>query len=1003
MNASANPEALPTETDRLERGCSLARGVVLALTGLGFAARVWHLGSQSLWLDEALSVTFAGQPLAQMLPTLVARDLHPPLYYLLLHLWMHLAGQGEFAVRFVSLALGLPAIPATYQFALALFGRPARVAPRAAVARSPGRAQLIGVLAATLVALSPFLVYYAQEARMYSGLATFGLLSSLALWKLLETGARRWGVGFVAFTTALLYTQYFGGLVVAFQLLYLVGLLVWPLLDRWPIQRRPEATGVESQRLSAARDGTQLSSPERAIEAGLVRRSARSGLLGLLAVGVLYLPWVPSAYLQMLRLYHVPDFWKGDLSLSFLLGHVFAAFTFGQFTVLGRLTVVAIAVATAVLVGLALLLRQAVRRGAAEAYTLAYLLIPLAVLYAVLVQNPKFTERYLIMIAPPFYLALSLAIVELAAWARKRRGWPARFGGYVLAGGIAGALLLTSLNQLEQIYDGPGYRKEDNRGLEAYVQQHYRPGDVVILMMDPYSFPYYSHGQIPAVTLQPGNDVAGAAQSLNAILAGHQRAWVVLWNADWADPTGYTRQALESAYPRVSVPQFQGLTLELFVLDHPPHFSVRTTPEHAEPVDFGGRLQLLGYDLSTATVEAGRQGAITLYWQAKRPLDRDYIASLRLTDGHFYYWRLDRRPAAETYPTSSWPVGQVVSGTIPFQVPLGTPPGQYYLELGTYAQEVKQDLDVLINGQVPSGTAARVAEITVTRPPVPPDPNRLGLSARLDYSLGNGLRLLAASVETPSAPPGGTVDLTLWWQAERPGLAAQQIALLIRSGQYERMVVDEAPDAGRYPTDRWQEGEVIADKHRFVVPPDAPPGRTQVVAVVHTPAAPPGPGGGLTIGAFAIQSRVVQLTPPAEVGTPVSWTFGSFAHLIGFKLEPRLARPGDHLQLTLYWQALGSSGSVGYTVFTHLLDQRSLIWAHQDHPPGNGDNPTSGWIPGEYLVDRYDLAIKPDASPGTYQIEVGLYNPATGARVAVRDAQGRESGDRVILAAVQIR
>jgi len=980
------------------------RLVVAALILLGFAARVWRIGYQSLWLDEALSVAFASPPLAKVFSTLASQDLHPPLYYLALHFWMKLAGQGEFAVRYVSLLFGLPAVPATYVLGHALFcrdvadqsdrsdqppnptlftvrgqdqtcsgekgsaGQASRVpvSLRILLTAPCGRAAAIGVAGAFLVAFSPFLVYYSQEARMYSALATFSVLSSYALWKLLATLRGRWLVAYVVFTAALLYTQYFGGLVVGFQAIYLLGLLTTD------------------------------------------RRRALRAIVGMVLVGVAYLPWVPSAYLQVQRLFHVPDFWKGQLSLSFLLEHVFAAFAFGQYPVLDRYMAVAIVVAAVLLAGLAVLARQALRRGGGELFVLGYLLMPLAALYAILVQNPKFTERYLIMIAPPFYLVLALGLLELARWAAGLRQAWARWTGLLTPAIIAVLLLVTSFGQLWQVYYGPGYRKEDNRGATAYIEQHYQPGDVVILMMDPYSFPYYLHSNIPWVTLQPGNDLDGAASSLNAILAGHTRAWMLLWNADWADPTGYVRQSMATAYPRAPVTRgFDGLELKLFDLDHPPRFSVRVTPSNPDPVDFGNRLQLLGYDLPRSTIASGQTGDINLYWKPMQQLDHDYIVSLRLTDGTFYYWRHDGRPAADTYPTTSWPAGQVVTGDLPFAVPVGTPPGTYALEIGVYGQGVGSDLDVLKDRKVPLGTSVKVASVTVTVPSPPPDPSKIDLPERRNVAVSADLELLGSTLSSLRTPPGGTVDATLWWRAQNTPLPPYRIQLQVQNGSYSRTVVDEAPDAGTYATSRWTTGQIVVDKHRFVIPPDAPPGPARISLRVlnangsGTTGAPV--GSPVDLGPVTVLDRPVQLTPPPNLGTPVNWTFGTFARLVGFSLSEAAPRPGDHLALTLYWKALASSGDVGFTVFTHLLDQHGLIAAQQDQPPGGGNNPTSGWITGEYIVDHYDLAIKPDAAPGSYQIEVGMYNPSTGVRLPARGAAGEDTGDRVILATVQVK
>lgn len=972
---------------RSNRIQAAVRIAIATLVLAGFAARVWKIGAQSLWLDEALSVAFAGRPIPQLFTTLVYQDIHPPLYYLCLHFWMLLVGKSEFAVRYLSLLVGLPTIPATYVLGRALFGRRSTVAggclpakpllvtaggipsdvaePRAERTPWTDRAMAIGLIGAFLVTFSPFLVYYSQEARMYSGQASLGLLSACALWKLLATRRWRWWFGFVSFTTLLLYFDYFGLLVAGFEALYLLGLLV--------------------------RD----------------RRLALRGILGLAVAGALFIPWVPFAYLQAERLIHVPDFWQGQLSLTFVLEHVFAAFALGQYPVINHHLGVAIVAAALVVVGLVFLARHAFRRGGGELYVLAYLLVPLLALYAVLAHNPKFTDRYLIVIAPPFYLVLALALVDLTRWVRRAKLAALRWLGLLPPGVIAAVLLYTTFTQLWQVYYGPGYRKVDNRDATAYIEQHYQPGDIVILMMDPYSFPYYLHQNIPYTTFQPGNNVEGAANRLNQILTGHKRAWVILWNPDWADPTGYARHALETSYPQEQINRgFTGLRLQLYDIDHPPRFSVRTTPTHPEPVNFGDRLQLLGYDLPETTLAAGESGDVTLYWKALTKLSEDYIVSLRLTDGRFYYWRHDGRPAADTYPTTSWPADQVVKGDLRFEVPPGTPPGSYYLEVGSYGRTTG-DLNILKDGDIPDGTAVKIAKITVTAPTVQPDVSKVQIPNRRDVSFGSQLRLLGSTFGLSKAPPGTAIEITLWWQAEAAALPAYNVQLQIQHGSYRRTVVDEAPDVGTYPTSRWAKGALVEDKHEFVLPPDVPPGPLQILVQPTsesggTPV--PGPNGApVDLGSITVLPRPLVLTPPANVGTRVDWTFGTFAHLIGFSLDSRSARPGDHLHLTLYWKALGNSGDVGYTVFTHLLDQHAVIAAQQDHPPEDGKDPTSGWVAGEYVVDHYDLAIKPNAAPGTYQIEIGLYNPANGVRVPVKGPSGKSNGNRVILATVQVK
>jgi hypothetical protein len=148
----------------MDRGGAARWATVLlsVLTLVGALLRAWQIGDKSLWIDEAFSVWVARQPLAQGVSWLPRIDQHPPLYYALLHLWLGL-GDGPAAVRLLSALTSTLNIPVLYALGACLLGRKA------------------GLLAATVLALSPFHVYLAQEARMY---ALLSLAVTLSLWAL---------------------------------------------------------------------------------------------------------------------------------------------------------------------------------------------------------------------------------------------------------------------------------------------------------------------------------------------------------------------------------------------------------------------------------------------------------------------------------------------------------------------------------------------------------------------------------------------------------------------------------------------------------------------------------------------------------------------------------------------------------------------------------------------------------------------------------------------------
>ncbi len=173
----------------------------LFLTGVlaaGLFFRFYHLDRESLWLDEGYTVDLVRQSLAQILGGL-SQDLHPPVYGILLHGWVGIFGDSEFALRSFSALFGFLLIPLLYKLTRRFFdGRSARYA-------------------ALLVSLSTFHVYYSQEARSYTLTAFLATLSFYFFIRMLEEEKRTNGIGYILATTLLLYTHSFGVLTVVAQ------------------------------------------------------------------------------------------------------------------------------------------------------------------------------------------------------------------------------------------------------------------------------------------------------------------------------------------------------------------------------------------------------------------------------------------------------------------------------------------------------------------------------------------------------------------------------------------------------------------------------------------------------------------------------------------------------------------------------------------------------------------------------------------------------------------
>ncbi|MBC7225157.1 MAG: glycosyltransferase family 39 protein, partial [Anaerolineae bacterium] len=196
---------MPASEGRRQGARGLGPFALVLVLGLGL--RLARLTFQPLWWDEGYSVYFAILPLAEMVRQ-TAVDIHPPLYYALLHGWTALLGTGPVALRTFSAFAGLAAVPLAWALGQRFGGRQA------------------GWAAALLAAASPFLVFYSQEVRMYALVTVLGMGSALCHWELLRRlegnrPASRWlWTGYVLLTTAALYTQYYAALLLLAQVLY---------------------------------------------------------------------------------------------------------------------------------------------------------------------------------------------------------------------------------------------------------------------------------------------------------------------------------------------------------------------------------------------------------------------------------------------------------------------------------------------------------------------------------------------------------------------------------------------------------------------------------------------------------------------------------------------------------------------------------------------------------------------------------------------------------------
>ncbi|HID65285.1 MAG TPA: glycosyltransferase family 39 protein [Anaerolineae bacterium] len=277
---------------------------------------------------------------------------------------------------------------------------------------------------------------------------------------------------------------------------------------------------------------------------------------------------------------------------------------------------------------------------------------------------------------------------------------------------------------------------------------------------------------------------------------------------------------------------------------------------------------------------------------------------------------------------------------------------------------------------------------------------------------GDDLALLGYDVDSSLVPPDepgtlpfGKVRVNLYWEARREMEADYRIFLDLINGVYHVWgKQDGRPYRDSYPTNQWPRGLVLRDVREIEVWPGTPPGYYQIAVSVYDPASgrwlSPAGGGDVLIGPVELPRREPPPVGALDIEHPLSANLDGKVRLLGYNVTGAF-RPGKDVHLTLFWQALKAMDE-DYTVFIHLADSQGHLWGQKDNPPVDGFYPTTAWQAGEIVRDQYDLGVSPDAPPGPYQLEVGMYLAETGKRLPVLAEDGSVQGDKILLTRVEV-
>lgn len=182
-------------------------------------------------------------------------------------------------------------------------------------------------------------------------------------------------------------------------------------------------------------------------------------------------------------------------------------------------------------------------------------------------------------------------------------------------------------------------------------------------------------------------------------------------------------------------------------------------------------------------------------------------------------------------------------------------------------------------------------------------------------------------------------------------------------------------------------GQTVTLEHAGQVVYTHTPERWELVTVMIYPAYPPGTYV-LRADGNSYPFRVTHAQKPPDAPSQNSDAVFGDLRLLGYAISKTRIRPGDTLDITLYWRA-ESPPVEDYTVFFQVIgdtfnpETGSPVWAQQDEYPAG--TPTTQWWTGLTAYDRRRVTLPQNAPPGTYQLIIGLYRLETGERLLTAD------------------
>jgi 4-amino-4-deoxy-L-arabinose transferase-like glycosyltransferase len=430
---------------------------LIALTVIGIFLRFYNLGFNSLWLDEASTYTISVKSFADIWQVTASGEFNPPLFYWVEHV-MLMFGNIEVILRFIPALLGVLTIPLFYLIGKEFLDRNA------------------GIIAAAACTVSPFLIYYSQEARAYMMMLFFVALATIFFLRAMKSGSLIHWVLFGVFSALAFWSHFYAFVMIA--------ALVLCALIEWAPRIRTELTNLKML-VAGIIVFVVLSAPLIIVTLQLfVLRTSSAPTYGIQGLGIIFETFIQVAGMNEIAMFL--------LVALFIVGII-----------------------------------QAFRIGKNKGIFLVLITVLTFVISYILSFKMPMLPRYLIFLSIVLFLGIAVSYrLVYSLWNTR-----AVVYGFIIVFFVISAPVLTGYYS--------GYSKEDWRGFSATLQQKTMPGDIVISVPGYIAQPLdYYYSSAKAQTKESGATTAADLENISYENGNRTIYYVVTGDISAADPNG---------------------------------------------------------------------------------------------------------------------------------------------------------------------------------------------------------------------------------------------------------------------------------------------------------------------------------------------------------------------------------------------------------------------------------------------------------------------------------